>query len=115
MLRRAAPVGWRLDERVEGAWSPMYTVVDEPVHPADVVVSNHYTSTWPESPFRHRPVVVRKTDRAVRRLLGRQLSVTRADGTVDAHDLTDEQFAATLRDLGLHLPEPDVRRLFATT
>ena len=115
LLRRVAPVGWQLDERGENAWNPMYTIVVEPLHPADVVMSSHYTSTYPESPFLRRPVVVHKTDRAVHRLLGRRYSVVHADRPADdpavEEDLTDERFVATLSRFGLELPAPEVDRL----
>ena len=47
-------------------------------------MSNYYTSTWPGSPFVHRPVVVRKDERAVRRLVGTQLTVGDVDGDTHA-------------------------------
>jgi hypothetical protein len=67
--------------------------------PRDMVTSNHYTATWPQSPFVAQPVLVRKDEHQVRRLLGRQLSHTRPGAATQQWQLTDSRFAAALHDL----------------
>ena len=50
---------WLLQERATHAeWITRDSVAEERHHLSDVVMSNHYTSTWPESPFVHQVVVV---------------------------------------------------------
>ena len=82
--------------------------------PRDMVMSNHYTATWPQSPFVAQPVLVRKDEHQVRRLLGRQLSHTRPGAATQQWQLTDSRFAAALHDLGLDLDPADVVALIAT-
>lgn len=57
-------------------------------------MSNHYTATWPQSPFVAQAVLVRKDEHQVRRLLGRQLSHTRPGAATQQWQLTDSRFAA---------------------
>ena len=65
----------------------------------DMVTSNHYTATWPQSPFVAQPVLVRKDEHQVRRLLGRQPCHTRPGAATQQWQLTDSRFAAALHDL----------------
>jgi N-hydroxyarylamine O-acetyltransferase len=111
-LDRTAAGAWQLSERERGAWAARYHVQDEAQHPADVAMANHWSSTAPGSPFVRRAVAVRKDEQTVRRLLGRVLSVTTADGTVRERRLDDAELSVTLReDFGLDLGDDlDVRR-----
>ena len=34
-----------------GEWMDLYAFTLEPQHPVDFEMANHFTSTWPESPF----------------------------------------------------------------
>ena len=98
--------GWQLQERTPEGWTPLYDMILEPVHASDVVVANHFTSTHPSSPFVGRVVVVREDEHHRTRLLGRELGVTRPDGStslrqVDARELPDllrERFGIVLDD-----------------
>ena len=46
------------------------------VQPVDVVLSNHYTSTHPDSWFTWQPVIVKRDPDAIRSILGRTYTVT---------------------------------------
>ncbi|GAB7193540.1 hypothetical protein NUM3379_42500 [Kineococcus sp. NUM-3379] len=105
-LVRAAG-GWRLEECVGGRWQARYAVDAVPQEPADVEMSNHYTGTWPASPFRSRLVLVRKDEREVRRLLGRTLGVLRPDGGQEERVLTDAEVLGELRGAGIELDAAD--------
>jgi N-hydroxyarylamine O-acetyltransferase len=42
---------WVLEGNVEGAWSDFYAFTLEPQYPVDFEMANHFTSTYPHSPF----------------------------------------------------------------
>ena len=44
---------WVLQSLHDGAWEDLYAFTEEPQHPIDYEVANHYTSTHPESRFVH--------------------------------------------------------------
>jgi N-hydroxyarylamine O-acetyltransferase len=62
----------------------------------DVLLSNHYTSTHPDSWFTWQPVVVRRDPGAIRSILGRSYTVTRPGHAKTRRELTDREFAAAL-------------------
>jgi N-hydroxyarylamine O-acetyltransferase len=49
-LRREKDL-WVLEGNVGGAWSDLYAFTLEPQYPADYEMANHFTSTFPRSPF----------------------------------------------------------------
>jgi N-hydroxyarylamine O-acetyltransferase len=49
-LRREADL-WVLQGNVTGEWSDLYAFTLEPHYPVDFEMANHFTSTWPQSPF----------------------------------------------------------------
>jgi N-hydroxyarylamine O-acetyltransferase len=95
-LAAVGPGAWELRERRDGTWLVRYGFADERQHFADVVVANHFTSTWPRSPFVTRPVVVRKDEDTLRELIGRTLTTTRPDGSTEEREIADGELAATL-------------------
>jgi N-hydroxyarylamine O-acetyltransferase len=94
-----APHAWALRERQNGEWLTRYRFDDQRQHPADVVVANHFTSTFPRSPFVGRIVAVRKEDDVLHELIDRTLTVTRPDGSSEHRDIADAEFGPTLRDV----------------
>lgn len=105
---------WLLQEQVEGGvWATLYSLAEERQHLADVVMSNHYTSTWPSSPFVAQLVLVRKDEHQIRSLIGRQLTHSRP-GTPDAVlQLDDRAYAAAVHELGINLSRADTDALIA--
>ena len=104
--------GRQLQERTADGWTPLYTVVQEPVHASDVRMANHFTSTHPSSPFVRRIVVVREDEDSRTRLLGDELTVTRPDGSVSRRTVDDRELAVVLREqFGLVLDGEDVTAL----
>ena len=69
---------------------------DSKVQPIDVVLSNHYTSTHPDSWFTWQPVLVRRDPDAIRSILGRTYTVDRPGHDKERRELTDKEFAAAL-------------------
>jgi N-hydroxyarylamine O-acetyltransferase len=87
---------WKLREYQAGAWVTLHRWGDGTVQPIDVVLSNHYTSTHPDSWFTWQPVIVRRDPDAIRSILGRTHTVTRAGHVRTRSELTDKEFAAAL-------------------
>jgi N-hydroxyarylamine O-acetyltransferase len=99
---------WLVEQRTGEGVTPLYSLVDEPVHASDVVMANHYTSTHPTSPFVGQLVAIHKDDDAFVRLRGRTRTVERADGGTESRELTPEQVVASLRDeIGVPLSGAD--------
>jgi N-hydroxyarylamine O-acetyltransferase len=106
------PRTWWLHERRGEEWLTHYRFDDTRVYPADVVLANHYTSTWPVSPFVTRTVVSRKTPDALHQLTDDQLTVTRPDGSVEERDVPVAELGTTLRAaFGLELSAGEVDAL----
>lgn len=105
---RAAGPGWELQERRPDGWGTLYGFADERQYPADVAVANHYTSTFPRSPFVTRIVVTRKDERELCELVDRTLTVTRPDFTTEVREVEP---AEVIPQLGLALGADELRGL----
>jgi N-hydroxyarylamine O-acetyltransferase len=98
---------WQLRERRGAEWVVRYGFEHERHHASDVVVANHFTSTFPGSPFVGRAVVVRKDEAALHELIGDRLTTSRTDGSAEERSVGGDELGATLHDVfGLSL-EPD--------
>jgi N-hydroxyarylamine O-acetyltransferase len=103
---------WRLREHDGERWTTIQTFTEEPVYFVDVEVANYNTATNPTSPFVARPILVRKDETSVRRLLGREYSVTRPGQPTEQRRLDDEEFAAVLRaEYGTALTSDEIATL----
>jgi len=108
------PGTWKLRELQAGEWVTLYRYEDQPAYPADVVMSNHYTATYPESWFLQLPIVVRRDVGAIHSLLGRTYTVTRPGHVKIRRELTDQEFAAALGDeFGLAFTPGEVAAIVA--
>ncbi len=102
--------------RAEGEdWQDLYIFSREPQHEVDFVMANHFTATWPRSPFIRSLIVsrVRRVRRAV--LIDRALSVTTPAGTL-RRELADhdELFDCLAREFALDVDDPEIAaRAFA--
>jgi N-hydroxyarylamine O-acetyltransferase len=115
--RLATPGGgsWQLHERQGQKWTMLYRFTEEPQHASDVIVANHFTSTHASSRFVGQVVVMRKEDDSLRRLVGRQLTISRPDGSSDERVLTDTEIAdALVDDFRVPLTRAEVRAVIAT-
>lgn len=114
-VAESGPGAWKLREFQAGSWVTLYTVEDQRVYPADVVMANYYTSTYPESWFTQQPIVVRRDDGAIRSLVGRTYTVTRPGYVKERAELGDAEFVAVLAEVfGLSLSRSELDRLVAT-
>ncbi|HTU74014.1 MAG TPA: arylamine N-acetyltransferase [Trebonia sp.] len=106
------PGSWELHELQGQEWARLYAFDDAIVVPADVVVANHYTSTYPGSWFTQGPVVVRRDPDAIRSLVGRTYTVTRRGYGKERTDLSDAQWDELLsQTFRLAFTGDEVRRL----
>jgi N-hydroxyarylamine O-acetyltransferase len=113
-LVAAGAGAWNLVERRGEQWVNAYWFDDTRQHFADVVMANHFTATWPRSPFVGQMVAARKDEESIHRLAGRTLSVTHPDGSVYERALDDGELADVLRDLfGLALGDDELAALVA--
>ena len=104
----------KVRELQDGEWVTLYRFEDQPVYPADVVMSNHYTATHPESWFTWQPIVVRRDGGALHSVVGRVYTITRPGHVKTRRILTDEEFAAALGDVfGLTFTGPELDALVA--
>ena len=84
------------------------------MYPADVVMSNHFTATYPESWFTWQPIVVRRDPDAIHSIVGRGYTITRPGHVKTRRTLTDTEFAAALADVfGLAFTEAELAALVA--
>lgn len=105
---------WKVRELQGGEWVTLFRFEDQPVYPADVVMSNHYTATCPESWFTWQPIVVRRYPGALHSVVGRVYTITRPGHVKTRRTLTDEEFAAALGDVfGLTFTGPELDALVA--
>jgi N-hydroxyarylamine O-acetyltransferase len=92
------PGSWALRERQGDEWVTRYGFDEQRLHAADVVMANHFTSTFQRSPFVGQLVVVRKDEDSIRSLIDRRLTVTRPDRSEQERDVADDELAAVLRE-----------------
>jgi N-hydroxyarylamine O-acetyltransferase len=81
------------------------------MHPIDYEVYHHYTSTHPKSPFIGRLVIMRIEPGVSRKLLGRELTVEKPDGSSETTTVAPEELDVTLKDLGIELTADELERL----
>jgi N-hydroxyarylamine O-acetyltransferase len=81
------------------------------MHPIDYEVYHHYTSTHPKSPFTGRLVIMTLEPGVSRKLLGRELTVEKPDGTSETTTIAPDELDATLRDFGIELTADELARL----
>jgi N-hydroxyarylamine O-acetyltransferase len=105
---------WKLREYQAGEWVTLHRWDDSKVQPIDVAMSNHYTSTHPDSWFTRQPIIVRRDPDAIRSILGRSYTVTHAGHTKTRSELSDKEFAHALTDeFGLRLTADELDALVA--
>ena len=104
----------KLREYQAGEWVTLHRWDEAPVHPIDVVLSNPYTSTHPDSWFTWQPLIVRRDPDALRSIIGRLYSVVRPGHVKERRLLSDAEFAAALTDeFALHLTTDEIATLVA--
>jgi len=105
---------WKLREYQAGEWVTQHRWDEAPVHPADVFLSNHYTSTHPDSWFTRQPIIARRDPDTIRSIVGRGYTLLRPDYVKERRELTDREFADALTgEFGLTLTPEEIEILVA--
>ena len=105
---------WKLREYQAGEWVTLHRWDDAGTHPIDVVLSNHYTSTHPDSWFTWQPILIRRDPDAVRAIRGRDYTLIRPGHVKERRVLTDAEFAAALTgEFALRLTPDEIATLVA--
>ncbi len=87
-------------------WMDLYAFTEEPQLPVDYEVANHYTSTWPRSPFVTKVVAQRSGVDERWMMIDDELRVERPDGTQRWTVATPEERLSILADrFGLVFPD----------
>jgi N-hydroxyarylamine O-acetyltransferase len=111
-LSRTRPASWALRERQGDEWVTSYGFDEQRLHASDVVMANHFTSTFERSPFVGRLVVMRRDADSIRRLIDRRLTVTHPDWSLDERDVDDDELGDLVRGMfGIPLNDEDLAQL----
>lgn len=103
-----------LEAHFSDCWHPVYQLSPEPALDIDYVLANWYTSTHPQSRFRHElRVAVTHPERRTT-LLNNRLTVRHAAGRMDRQFLSEPQIAdALVATFGLRLDTDSARKAAA--
>lgn len=107
---RARDGGYRVEADIAGTWRTLYDLDAAPAPAVDYEVGNWYTSTHPDSHFRHQLIAARTTDAARYGLRDNRLTIRRAGGGIEQRYLSADEIAAALTEIFLLTPEPGWRR-----
>jgi N-hydroxyarylamine O-acetyltransferase len=89
----------------DDSWFDLYAFTLEPQERVDFLVANHYTSTYPDSPFVSTLVVQRGSPEARWVLRNRELTVETAEDKTEETVWDDDALVVTLAELfDLHFP-----------
>ena len=103
-LRREGD-SWVLQGNTAGDWADLYAFTLEPHYPVDFEMANHFTSTWPRSPFVLNLAAQRSWPERRAILRNRDL-VVREDGASTATSIRDPEHLLEVLDgvFGLTFP-----------
>ncbi|MBW8296922.1 arylamine N-acetyltransferase [Sphingopyxis sp.] len=98
---RRGGFGWEVEAQIGEEWKPLYRLDDAAAPPVDCVVGNWYTSTHPDSHFRHQLIAARTTAEARYGLRDNRLTARLADGRIDRRYLTADEIERVLTEIFL--------------
>jgi len=104
---------WLLEAKIGGAMTPLWMSTLEPESPIDFAMGNHFTATWPDSPFVQRLMLRALTPDGRRvSVMNRDVTVAR-DGVFEKSQLQDRTALRTLlaEEFGIDLPEVERLRI----
>jgi N-hydroxyarylamine O-acetyltransferase len=107
---QAGPV-WELHRLREGGWELMHTTDELPVHPVDVVMGHHFTSTHPSSHFTTGLVLTRHLGERHVTLTHETVTVRRAGHPTEHRPLRPGELLERFAELGVTLPQEEQARL----
>ena len=108
---RVTPVGNEhlLEVQLGDDWKPVYLISPAPCRDGDYLMANYYSSTYPQSHFRHDLIVALTTPAARHALLRNRLTIRRADGVSERHFLSADQIERALAEVFLLPVAPEWR------
>lgn len=105
--------GWELHRYREAGWELAHTTDELPVHPVDVAMGHHFTSTSPASHFTHGLLLAKHLpDRHVT-VTTDALTVRRPGEPTEHRPLHEGELPELLRELAVPLTGEEERRLLA--
>jgi N-hydroxyarylamine O-acetyltransferase len=103
-----------LEAQLPDGWHPAYILSPEPALDVDYIAANWYTSTHPDSTFRHELRVAMTTPDRRATLLNNRLTVRRAEGPAERRFLSEPELAdALISTFGLRLDADSAREAAA--
>ena len=102
---------WVLEAKIAGTMSPLWMSTLEAESPIDFVMGNHYTSTYPESPFVQRLMLsARGSDGRRVSVMNRDVTIA-SNGAIEKSRLADRAALRALLSREFDLDIPEVERL----
>ena len=92
---------WQIALSIEGQWRTLYRIEDMPPPAIDYELGNWYTSTHPDSHFRHQLIAARTTAEARYGLRDNRLTTRLADGRIDRRYLSADEIERILSEIFL--------------
>jgi N-hydroxyarylamine O-acetyltransferase len=110
MVRRDGE--WVLEAEIGGTMTPLWMSTLEPESPIDFVMANHFTATWPESPFVQRLMLRALTKDGRVSVMNRDVTIVRS-GVMEKTHIADRAALRALLagDFGINLPEVERLRV----
>jgi N-hydroxyarylamine O-acetyltransferase len=114
-VRRADPAvagpGWELYRLRESGWELMHTTDELPVHPVDVTMGHHFTSTYPTTHFRHGLILNKHSADRHTAVSTDAVTFRRPGEPTEHRDLRDGELEQLLHELEVPLTSDEERRL----
>ena len=103
---------WMLETDIHGAMAPLWMSTLEPESPIDFAMANHFTATWPESPFVQRLMLRALTKDGRVSVMNRDVTIARGE-TVEKTQIADRAALRALLagDFGIDLSEIETLRV----
>ena len=95
--------GWVLERWRDEHWEPMHTHDELPVHPVDLTVGNHFTSTYPTIHFRQMLMLTRHLDEGHVALTHETVTVRRPGAPTEHRALREGELSGWLDELDVPL------------
>ncbi|MEP9381173.1 arylamine N-acetyltransferase family protein [Nocardioides cheoyonin] len=106
--------GWQLHRLREEGWELLHTTDELPVHPVDVAMGHHFTSTSPASHFTTGLMAARHLPGRHVTVTGETVTVRRPGEPTEHRPLRDGELLGFLGELGLGLTVEETDRLLET-
>lgn len=110
-VRRGDVRAWELRRWRDHHWELMHIHDEFPVTPVDLRVGHHYTSTFPDSHFRHGLAVTRHTEGAHVSVTHHTLTVRRPGQPTEHREIDGREALDQILALGVPLTDDEQRRL----